>query len=183
MEEGELKEEGELDDEDGGDQQGKSSVCKYFFKGQCTWGSHCRFIHPGSVDKGSYNMFESDQPKPAVPEQSHGGPSTKQASGVGGGGGTLTVQQPQSRMQMQHQRGRSPQLIPPVMPLRLPLPIPVVPPMGEFFPPIPEPPRRETMWERGLRTAKHLAKAAARKRDAIEDKMHGLSEKFDSDYE
>lgn len=164
MEDGELDEE-----EEGGEQQSKSSVCKYFFKGQCTWGSHCRFMHPGSVDKGSYNMFESK--------------TTTVESGAKPPAPALMVPQPQPRQQQNSQRARSPQVVPPVVPLRLPIPIPAGPPLVDFFPPIPEPPRRETMWERGLRTAKHLAKAAARKRDAIEDKMHGLSEKFDPEYE
>ncbi len=26
-------------------------VCRFFNKGQCTWGSSCRFLHPGVLDK------------------------------------------------------------------------------------------------------------------------------------
>ncbi|XP_055343659.1 zinc finger CCCH domain-containing protein 18-like [Paramacrobiotus metropolitanus] len=175
-EEGEL-EEGEVDDdEDGGGQQ-KNSVCKYFYKGQCTWGSHCRFMHPGSVDKGNYSLFENAPAKNPPPEPVH---SLKPP------GPPLMVPQPGVRppMVLPPRRRNSPQLIPPVLPLRMPLPG-VLPPRlpMDFFPPIPEPPRAETMWERGLRQAKTLAQAAARKRDAIEDKMHGLDEKFDPEFE
>ena len=26
-------------------------ICRFFNKGQCTWGSSCRFLHPGVLDK------------------------------------------------------------------------------------------------------------------------------------
>uniref|UniRef100_A0A023GDD4 Putative pha03307 transcriptional regulator icp4 n=1 Tax=Amblyomma triste TaxID=251400 RepID=A0A023GDD4_AMBTT len=38
-------------------------ICRFFNKGQCTWGSSCRFIHPGINDRGNYNMFAT-VPKP-----------------------------------------------------------------------------------------------------------------------
>lgn len=43
LEEGELKE----DDEDDGptDSVPPKEVCKYYYKGQCTWGEGCRFLH------------------------------------------------------------------------------------------------------------------------------------------
>jgi hypothetical protein len=30
--------------------------------GQCTWGSSCRFVHPGVLDKGNYSMFAPPRP-------------------------------------------------------------------------------------------------------------------------
>ena len=36
-----------------------------FSKGQCTWGASCRFVHPGVLDKGNYNMFAP--PRPILP--------------------------------------------------------------------------------------------------------------------
>ena len=35
------------------------------FSGQCTWGSSCRFVHPGVLDKGNYSMFAP--PRPILP--------------------------------------------------------------------------------------------------------------------
>ena len=34
-------------------------VCRFFVKGQCTWGSNCRFIHPGHNDKGKWPLKQS----------------------------------------------------------------------------------------------------------------------------
>ena len=57
-----------MDEDEDGDKNSKSNqICKYFYKGQCTWGSHCRFIHPGSVDKGNYDMFEGAKQKKEEP--------------------------------------------------------------------------------------------------------------------
>lgn len=65
LEEGELPEEPE--GSSGAGCGHKSSApqrtCRFFTKGQCTWGSSCRFIHPGINDRGNYNMFASE-PKP-----------------------------------------------------------------------------------------------------------------------
>ncbi|XP_077559852.1 uncharacterized protein LOC144174819 [Haemaphysalis longicornis] len=65
LEEGELPEGPE--DSSGAGCGHKSSApqrtCRFFNKGQCTWGSSCRFIHPGINDRGNYNMFASE-PKP-----------------------------------------------------------------------------------------------------------------------
>ena len=38
-----------------------------FSKGQCTWGASCRFVHPGVLDKGNYNMFAP--PRPILPTE------------------------------------------------------------------------------------------------------------------
>ncbi|XP_077542327.1 uncharacterized protein LOC144155013 isoform X2 [Haemaphysalis longicornis] len=79
-------EEGELPEGTGGTSGAgtgrKSSaprpICRFFNKGQCTWGSSCRFIHPGINDRGNYNMFASG-PKPQqhhhMPPPMGGGPA------------------------------------------------------------------------------------------------------------
>lgn len=62
-------EEGELPEGTGGTgavrkaAQVPRPICRFFNKGQCTWGSSCRFIHPGINDRGNYNMFAT-LPKP-----------------------------------------------------------------------------------------------------------------------
>ncbi|KAH7981581.1 hypothetical protein HPB52_000011 [Rhipicephalus sanguineus] len=63
-------EEGELPEGAGGGTgatrkaaQAPRPICRFFNKGQCTWGSSCRFIHPGINDRGNYNMFAT-VPKP-----------------------------------------------------------------------------------------------------------------------
>ena len=62
-------EEGELSDDEGGDARKErlkpQPVCRFYSKGQCTWGNSCRFMHPGVLDKGNYSMFS--EPKPILP--------------------------------------------------------------------------------------------------------------------
>ena len=50
---GEL-EDGEISDEDEAlksERLEPKPVCRFFSKGQCTWGQSCRFLHPGVLDK------------------------------------------------------------------------------------------------------------------------------------
>ncbi|KAK5643001.1 hypothetical protein RI129_009168 [Pyrocoelia pectoralis] len=60
-------EEGELTDEDDArpEETEPRPVCRFFSRGQCTWGASCRFLHPGVTDKGNYTMF--DLVRPVVP--------------------------------------------------------------------------------------------------------------------
>jgi len=64
-------EEGEVSDEpESGSHptnKNKMPICRFFGKGQCTWGSNCRFLHPGVIDKGLYAMFDGMRPAPAAP--------------------------------------------------------------------------------------------------------------------
>ena len=43
------------------------TIFSYYSKGQCTWGASCRFVHPGVLDKGNYNMFAP--PRPILPTE------------------------------------------------------------------------------------------------------------------
>ncbi|KAI8035430.1 zinc finger CCCH domain-containing protein 18 [Drosophila gunungcola] len=54
-------EEGEVSDEDEKrpEETEPKPVCRFYTRGQCTWGMSCRFLHPGVTDKGNYTMFES----------------------------------------------------------------------------------------------------------------------------
>lgn len=47
-------EEGEVTDEDEvrPEETEPRPVCRFFSRGQCTWGASCRFLHPGVTDKG-----------------------------------------------------------------------------------------------------------------------------------
>lgn len=69
LESGEELEEGEVTD--GDDKRPEESepkaVCRFFTRGQCTWGMCCRFLHPGTTDKGNYTMFDLVRPIP-VPQ-------------------------------------------------------------------------------------------------------------------
>ena len=50
-------EEGEVSDEDEEARKERlkpQPVCRFYSKGACTWGSSCRFIHPGVLDTGRY---------------------------------------------------------------------------------------------------------------------------------
>ena len=43
------------------------TIFSHYSKGQCTWGASCRFVHPGVLDKGNYNMFAP--PRPILPTE------------------------------------------------------------------------------------------------------------------
>ncbi|XP_019733738.1 zinc finger CCCH domain-containing protein 18 isoform X4 [Hippocampus comes] len=58
--------EGEIDDDDLEEGEVKDPsdrkirprpICRFFIKGNCTWGMNCRFIHPGVNDKGNYSLI------------------------------------------------------------------------------------------------------------------------------
>ena len=71
IESGEELEDGEISDEDEAlknERLEPKAVCRFFSKGQCTWGSSCRFLHPGVLDKGNYSMFAA--PRPILPGES-----------------------------------------------------------------------------------------------------------------
>nr|XP_034183645.1 zinc finger CCCH domain-containing protein 18-like isoform X2 [Osmia lignaria] len=57
-------EEGELSDGDDArpEETEPRPVCRFYNRGQCTWGVSCRFLHPGVTDKGNYTMFEMVRP-------------------------------------------------------------------------------------------------------------------------
>lgn len=58
---------GELEDDDAEEGEVKDPddrkvtprpVCRFFVRGQCTWGTACRFIHPGVNDLGNYSLID-----------------------------------------------------------------------------------------------------------------------------
>lgn len=58
LEEGEVSDEGEHRPEE----TEPRPICRFYSRGQCTWGASCRFLHPGVADKGNYSMFEMVRP-------------------------------------------------------------------------------------------------------------------------
>jgi nuclear protein NHN1 len=66
LESGEELEEGEVTDGDEKrpEETEPKAVCRFFTRGQCTWGMSCRFLHPGTTDKGNYTMFDLVRPIP-----------------------------------------------------------------------------------------------------------------------
>ncbi|XP_051168738.1 zinc finger CCCH domain-containing protein 18-like isoform X2 [Leptopilina boulardi] len=67
-------EEGELSDGDDArpEETEPRPVCRFYNRGQCTWGVSCRFLHPGVTDKGNYTMFDMVRPMAYPPHA--GGP-------------------------------------------------------------------------------------------------------------
>lgn len=66
LESGEELEDGEVTDGDEKrpEESEPKAVCRFFTRGQCTWGMSCRFLHPGTTDKGNYTMFDMVRPMP-----------------------------------------------------------------------------------------------------------------------
>lgn len=178
LEDGEELEEGEVSDEDEKrpEENEPKPVCRFYTRGQCTWGMSCRFLHPGVTDKGNYTMFDMIRPVPhSIP---YGG-------GRGGGGGSSGIESLLDRLPSgYHHDFRSerppmhhhPHALPPVIHhpafataahVRLP------PAVGAN-----DPPAAESAWERGLRTAKEMMRRASKRKEQdmdFEDKKMNLS--------
>lgn len=75
-------EEGEVSDEDEKrpEETEPKPVCRFYTRGQCTWGMSCRFLHPGVTDKGNYTMFDLVRP---VPLLQSGGVAVSRSSNYG----------------------------------------------------------------------------------------------------
>lgn len=124
-------------------------MCRFYTRGQCTWGMSCRFLHPGVTDKGNYTMFDMIRP---VPVNAHAPPY--------GPGGVVPSYHHDFRgerpaLHPMHQGGGPPQARP-----------------------IAEPPVVESAWERGLRTAKEMMRKANKRKEQdmdFEDKKMNLS--------
>uniref|UniRef100_A0A0V0G4J6 Putative dna-directed rna polymerase ii subunit rpb1-like protein n=1 Tax=Triatoma dimidiata TaxID=72491 RepID=A0A0V0G4J6_TRIDM len=162
-EEGEVKEreDGEISDE--GEARPEETeprpVCRFFSRGQCTWGSSCRFVHPGVTDKGNYTMF--DMVRPLVP-MNNGPPPPPHLFP-----GPMDVYTPRA--------------------IDRPIIGPGPPPYQQPAVRREEPPG-ESAWERGLRQAKELLRRSTKRKetdaDFEEKKMNlGLSGQDEYDKE
>lgn len=135
-------EEGEVIDD--GDSMGapvlRTKVCRYFMYGGCTWGNSCRFLHPGHNDKGAYQML----PEPG---------------------------------QYPSPFPKAPAVVPPIHPDAMVIPDQDLSQLGdevndnsvqpalEVIPPT----KKETAWERGLKRAKEIKKAAQKRKEEDAD--------------
>ena len=91
-EEEEELEEGEVSDEDEESRKERlkpQPVCRFYSKGQCTWGASCRFVHPGVLDKGNYNMFAP--PRPILPNEDSIDKLVEEDQEAGGGAETASA--------------------------------------------------------------------------------------------
>uniref|UniRef100_A0AAQ4QXL8 C3H1-type domain-containing protein n=1 Tax=Gasterosteus aculeatus aculeatus TaxID=481459 RepID=A0AAQ4QXL8_GASAC len=90
--------EGEIDDDDLEEGEVKDPsdrkirprpICRFFIKGNCTWGMNCRFIHPGVNDKGNYSLITKPDPfspngappvgpHPLIPNNPWAGPAVEE---------------------------------------------------------------------------------------------------------
>lgn len=145
MEEGEVSDE----DEKRPEETEPKPVCRFYTRGQCTWGMSCRFLHPGVTDKGNYTMFDMIRP---VPVNAHAPP-------YGPGGVVSSYHHHDFRaerpMHPMHGGNAPPQARPPIAE-------PVI----------------ESAWERGLRTAKEMMRKANKRKEQdmdFEDKKMNLS--------
>ncbi|XP_059622335.1 zinc finger CCCH domain-containing protein 18 [Phlebotomus argentipes] len=156
LEEGEVTD----DDERRPEETEPKPVCRFYARGQCTWGVSCRFLHPGVTDKGNYTMF--DMVRPIAGGQ------------TGMGGGYDYRERPKAHIPSSHHA--------PVIGMGLPAMLPRPSPLAET------PGGGESPWERGLRTAKEMLRKANKRKEQdldFEDKKMNLStgqEDIDRDY-
>lgn len=158
-------EEGEVSDEDEKrpEETEPKPVCRFYTRGQCTWGMSCRFLHPGVTDKGNYTMFDLVRPVPLQPSGSAVGNRASNFSLHGADFHDYRNERPAL-----HHRSSSLHHNTTVYPSnhetrKVPLDGPVV---------------VESAWERGLRTAKEMMRKANKRKEQdmdFEDKKMNLT--------
>ncbi|KAK2489364.1 hypothetical protein MC885_003245 [Smutsia gigantea] len=129
-------------------------TCRFFMKGNCTWGMNCRFIHPGVNDKGNYSLIakaETFPPNGAPPPGPH--PLMPASPWV------------RERLFSFTASHSAPKLC-----LRISIDMPWGGPVvDELLPPPPPEPPTESAWERGLRHAKEVLKKATIRKEQEPD--------------
>ncbi|XP_018494888.1 zinc finger CCCH domain-containing protein 18 [Galendromus occidentalis] len=45
----------------------KAPICRFFSRGQCTWGNQCRFVHPGGMGRGPSPFSHQGRPYGGAP--------------------------------------------------------------------------------------------------------------------
>uniref|UniRef100_A0A914X766 C3H1-type domain-containing protein n=1 Tax=Plectus sambesii TaxID=2011161 RepID=A0A914X766_9BILA len=134
-------------------------ICKFFLRGQCTWGSTCKFMHPQGHERSQWRQTDQQLTRTNTQwtNNSSGGGSTngRRVSATGATGrpvglstaGGLQRRAPQSSF-------------PPVSG-------PPVPLLSSAAPAVKE--SDESAWERGLKQARELMKKANEKREKEPD--------------
>lgn len=120
-------------------------MCRFYTRGQCTWGSSCRFLHPGVTDKGNYSMFDTVRPVPVTHSGARG-----------------AYQQPDYH----DFRNERPAIVQRAIhhPVYHHDPRSGLPPSAA-----PDIPVAESAWERGLRTAKEMMRKANKRKEQDAD--------------
>ncbi|KAI5716957.1 hypothetical protein M8J76_015160 [Diaphorina citri] len=147
LEEGEVSDEGETRPEE----SEPRPICRFYSRGACTWGSSCRFLHPGVTDKGHYTMFDMIRPM-AAPPLAHGpyhAPLRPPEHYGPPPGAVLEPRVPGGAA-----------LLPPVVRSKEDPSAPLVP--GAV-------PTAESAWERGLRQAKEILKKSTKRKETEVD--------------
>jgi len=142
-------EDGEIKDP-GGKKPFVRPICRFFMRGNCTWGMNCRFLHPGINDKGNYTMLDpQQQPPPPPPFMPPMYPAMYPPPMIGPGGRPMPPP-PWMHDGMASRMPRPPfDMGPPMM----------EPPEPASAPPASSSePATESAWERGLRHAKEMRK-------------------------
>lgn len=142
LESGEELEDGEVtdDDEKRPEESEPKPICRFYNRGQCTWGISCRFLHPGVTDKGNYTMFEMVRPIPLAHQPQ---PPSSMAPPFPGNYPDFRNERPQMHHMQPHH---------------------IAPPYAapHVRPPVAE---SESAWERGLRTAKEMMRKANKRKE------------------
>lgn len=154
---GEELEEGEVSDEDDKrpEETEPKPVCRFYTRGQCTWGMSCRFLHPGVTDKGNYTMFDLVRPVPM-----------SQSSNS-----SIRTGLPAHAVDYHDYRTERP-------PIHRSAILPSVYTHSDTRAPADGPVVVESAWERGLRTAKEMMRKANKRKEQdmdFEDKKMNLT--------
>ncbi|XP_073835569.1 uncharacterized protein isoform X2 [Musca autumnalis] len=154
-------EEGEVSDEDEKrpEETEPKPVCRFYTRGQCTWGMSCRFLHPGVTDKGNYTMFDLVRPVPLL----QGGTGGSRPAGYNMH--ASDYHDYRTERPTLHHRNAIPHVANVYAPAHETRPIAADGPVVV-----------ESAWERGLRTAKEMMRKANKRKEQDMDfedkKMH-----------
>ncbi|EDV47455.1 zinc finger CCCH domain-containing protein 18 [Drosophila erecta] len=176
-------EEGEVSDEDEKrpEETEPKPVCRFYTRGQCTWGMSCRFLHPGVTDKGNYTMFESLVR--SVPMQGGGSavapaPAAASSSAAARAGGSAYSSHASATADYHDYRNERPPLHHRPALLHAPSIYGAHVHDARTLLPDGAPVVVENAWERGLRTAKEMMRKANKRKEQdmdFEDKKMNLT--------
>ncbi|XP_039496649.1 zinc finger CCCH domain-containing protein 18 [Drosophila santomea] len=181
-EDDEELEEGEVSDEDEKrpEETEPKPVCRFYTRGQCTWGMSCRFLHPGVTDKGNYTMFESLVRSVPMQGGSAGAsaPAAASSSAAARAGGSAYSSHASASADYHDYRNERPPLHHRPALLHAPSIYGAHVHDARTLLPDGAPVVVENAWERGLRTAKEMMRKANKRKEQdmdFEDKKMNLT--------